>query len=47
MKIIHETWESAFARAEQLRKNHGIWPGIITLAGGGYRLTYDPGDIIR
>jgi hypothetical protein len=35
-------WAEAERRVDQLRRHAGIWPGIIRLARGGCRLTYDP-----
>ena len=37
----YPTFERALQRVEVL-KAAGCWPGIVSLADGTYRLTYDP-----
>ena len=36
------SWVQAVARVETLKREFGIWPGIVLLADGRCVLTYDP-----
>lgn len=35
------SWEGAVRRVNVLRREYGIWPGIVACVGG-WRLTFDP-----
>jgi hypothetical protein len=39
--IIYHSKEEAERRIEVLREKVGIWPGMVALKGGGWRLTHD------
>ena len=39
--IIYHTEEEAVRRVEMLREKVGMWPGVIPVAGGGFRLSHD------
>ena len=42
MTLTWPTFGAAAHRVDVLRRNYGIWPGIICRAGGTCRLTHDP-----
>jgi hypothetical protein len=41
--VTAASYAAALARAETLQRR-GIWPGIVALPGGLYRLTFDPAE---
>ena len=51
MTTWYRTEEEAFARVRRLRREYGIWPGvvgpIVVTEGGGFswRLTFNPPDV--